>query len=211
MTLATNKKVSSRAFSLALTLLTCLMLPAISHAYSAVAWVQEHPVSTVYAGWNFPSQKVADATALEGCRKTAKENGLSKVASKCKVMHRQKGAGAGALVCGNTGCSTSTGYDTRQDAVDRAYLLCQQHDYGDCRDTDITNWWDDAGYPKELPKKINVAKTCGPPPGRTVRSTYQCNNGDCTRTFENGCTVRFEAPYCHDPATGKWEWKADGC
>ena len=209
--MATNKRIHLRAFSWVLTLLTCVLVPATSHAHSAVAWVQAHPVSTNYVGWNYPTQKIADAAALEGCRKAAKESGLTKVASKCKVMHRQKGAGAGAIVCGKIGCAMSTGYETRQDAANMAYQKCEQDGYGDCRKTDVTNWWDDAGYRKQTVKNTSPAETCGPPPGRTVRSTYQCNNGDCTRTFENGCTVRFQAPYCLDPASGKWEWKADGC
>jgi hypothetical protein len=209
--MAANKKMLLGGFSRALTLVTCLLLPALGHAHSAVAWVQAHPVSTNYASWNYPTQKIADAAALDGCRKAAKENGLTKEAPKCKVMHRQKGRGAGAVVCGKTGCSMSTGYDTEQDAADKAFLQCQQKGFGECRGTDITSWWDDAGYPKPAPEVASMGKTCGPPPGRTVRSTYQCNNGDCTRTYENGCTVRFQAPYCRDPATGKGEWKADGC
>jgi hypothetical protein len=209
--MATNEVLFARALSQVLTLLACLMLPGLGHAHSAVASVDGQVVTTIYAGWNFPTQKAADAAALNGCRKTAKENGLSKLASKCAVVHRQQGPGAGAVVCGKDGCSISTGYDTKQDAVDRAYQQCEQHGYVDCQKTDITNWWDDGGYRKQAVKDVQSAKTCGPPPGQTVRSTYQCNNGDCTRTFENGCSVRFQAPYCHDPLTGKWEWKPDGC
>ncbi|WP_426174999.1 hypothetical protein [Massilia sp. TWR1-2-2] len=208
--MATKIEEFLRGFLSILSVLTCLLLPSVSHAHSAVAWVQGHSVSTIYAGWNFPTQKAADATALDGCRKAATESGLSKVASKCQVQHRQEHPGGGAIVCGINECSMHTGSDTEQGAVDRAYQHCVQN-YVECQKTEIRSWWDDAGYPKQVAKKEASAKTCGPPPGRTVRSTYQCNNGDCTRTFENGCKVRFQAPYCHDPATGKWEWKADGC
>lgn len=194
-----------------LVLCACLLLPGLSHAHSAVAWVDGQVTSTYYVGSNFITQKAADAAALDGCRNATKQSGLAKVASKCKVANRQKGPGGGAIVCGKTGCVTSTGFDTQQDAVDDAYRQCEQYGYGDCEKTDITNWWDDAGYRKQAPKNVQPAKTCGPPSGRTVRSTYQCNNGDCTRTFENGCTVRFQAPYCHDPFSGNWEWKPDGC
>lgn len=193
-----------------LALLTCLVLPALGHAHTAVAWVPGSSVTT-YAGWNFPTQRAADVAALDGCRKTAKENHLAKVASKCEVGLRQKGPGAGAMVCGKTGCSIRTGYDTEQEAANDAFQHCEQQNFGECSRTEITTWRDDAGYPKRLSDNAKPAATCGPPPGRIVRSTYQCNNGDCTRTFENGCTVRFEAPYCRDPATGRWEWKADGC
>ena len=136
---------------------------------------------------------------------------FEKKAGTCKVVHRQQGPGGGAFVCGKKGCSVSTGFDSEQDAVDRAYQQCEQQNYVECRKPVMTHWWDDAGYPKQTARNAPPTKACGPPPGRTVRSTYRCNNGDCSRTFENGCTVRFQAPYCHDPLTGKWEWKADGC
>jgi hypothetical protein len=209
--MTTKTEKSMKGFLRALTVFACLLLPGVSHAYSAVAWADDHSVGTIYAAWNFSTQKTADAAALNGCRKTSKENGLSKVASKCEVQHRQKGPGAGAIVCGEKECSMSTGYDTQQDAADMAYQSCEQQKQIKCQKTGITSWWDDAGYPKKSEPKTAPAKVCGPPPGRTVRSTTQCNNGDCTRTFENGCTVKFQAPYCHDPFSGKWEWKPDGC
>ena len=208
--MAVRIKKLTRAFQAFLALVVCLLLPGFSHAYSAVANAEGNSV-TAYVGWNFPTQKIADSMALNGCRTAAKEAGLSKLATNCKVWHRQKGPGAGAIVCGKNGCSVSTGYDSEQVAVDRAYQQCGEHKYVECQKTGITSWWDDAGYRKQTAQNTAPAKACGPPPGRTVRSTYQCNNGDCTRTFENGCTVRFQAPYCHDPFTGKWEWKADGC
>ncbi|CUI04226.1 hypothetical protein BN2497_3229 [Janthinobacterium sp. CG23_2] len=105
----------------------------------------------------------------------------------------------------------NSGFDSEQDVVQRTYLQCEQQNYVECRKAGITSWWDDAGYPKQAVRNAASTKVCVPPPGRTVHSTYQCNNGDCTRTFENGCMVRFQAPYCHDPLTGKWEWKVDGC
>ena len=194
-----------------LALLACLLLPGLSHAYSAVAWVKGHPVGTIYAGWNFPSQAKADLMALQGCRTAAKKVGLPKNDSSCAVLHRQKGPGGGAMVCGKADCFMQTGSDTEQDAMDEAYQLCEQNHSGECQKTNIASWWDDAGYPKKIVKNIATAKSCGPPPGRTVRSRYECNNGDCTRTFENGCTVRFQAPYCHNPSNGQWEWKPDGC
>ncbi|MET0341639.1 MAG: hypothetical protein ABW252_11610 [Polyangiales bacterium] len=52
---------------------------------------------------------------------------------------------------------------------------------------------------------------CQPPTGKVLRYHDRCSNGDCTRTFENGCSVRFDAPYCYDAVTGSWGWKPDGC
>ena len=101
-----------------------LLLPVVSHAYSAVAGADGNSATT-YVGGNFPTQKIADSTALNGCRTAAKEAGLSKLATNCKVWHRQKGAGAGAVVwqkgmrskhwlreragCGRPGISTMRG------------------------------------------------------------------------------------------------------
>lgn len=198
-------------FSVGLAVVVGLLMPSVSHAYTAVAGIQGHTVSTIYAGWNYSAQKTADEVALGGCRKTAKENGLSSEASKCEVLHRQKSSGAGAMLCGKTGCSIRTGYDTQQEAVDDAFQHCVQSKFSECPKENITSWWDEAGYPKQRMKKVVATETCGPPPGRTVRSTTHCDNGDCTRTFENGCTVRFQAPYCRDPFSGQWEWKPDGC
>lgn len=109
-----------------LALLACLLLPSVGHAYSAVAWVEGRAVTTTYAGWNFPTQKLADATALNGCRTAAKEARLTKLETNCKVLHRQKGPGAGAIVCGKTGCSVSSGFDTEQDAMGRSYQQCEE-------------------------------------------------------------------------------------
>ncbi len=198
-------KISSVLF-----LLVCLQLSTISHAFSSIAVVPDHPVDTIFAAWNFPEQKKADLFALDGCRSAAKKSGLSKIISKCAVVHRQKNPGAGAISCGKNGCTMSSGSETEQVAAQSAYDLCEKK-YGECQSTNLTSWWDDAGYKKKLVKNVPPAKSCGAPPGRTVRSSSRCSNGDCTRTFENGCTVRFQAPYCHDPITGKWEWKPDGC
>lgn len=132
----------------------------------------------------------------------------------CFYLPGRASAGSGrggAIVCGKTGCNSSTGFQTKQAAVDEAYSQCQKQEYGDCQETNILGWWDEEGYAKEASPRGRTTKTCGPPPGSTARSTYQCSNGDCIRTFENGCAVRFQAPYCHDPFSGKWEWKPNGC
>ena len=55
------------------------------------------------------------------------------------------------------------------------------------------------------------AASCQPPAGQVLRYSDRCYNGNCTRTFENGCSVQFQAPYCYDALKGKWDWKPDGC
>lgn len=194
-----------------LLLLVASLTPLFSQAYTAIAQVDGTPRGTIYAAWGYATQKEADLAAVKGCRAYAKESGLTKKSANCAVIHRQKGFGGGAMVCGVGGCAMSTGVDTQQNAVDRAFRQCEQKKLGDCQTTDITSWWDETGYGQPSTPKREAKSNCGPPPGRTVRSTYQCSNGDCVRTFENGCAQRFQAPYCHDPISGKWDWKPDGC
>ena len=66
----------------------------------------------------------------------------------------------------------------------------------------------DEPAPTPVPKKL---KACNPPTGKTLRYSDNCYNGDCVRTFENGCQKRFQAPYCYDALSGGWSWKPDGC
>jgi len=47
--------------------------------------------------------------------------------------------------------------------------------------------------------------------GKALRYSDHCFNGDCTRTFEDGHQVRFQAPYCYDSLSQQWVWKPDGC
>lgn len=204
-----------------------LALPGIGQAHTSVAWVQDQAVLTTYAAWDFAKQREADEAALEGCRTRARTAGLGKLASMCRVAHRQTGAGAGAIVCGRKGCATRTGYDAPGEAMDVAYQSCVQEKYENCQTSEITTWWDEVGYENSLAdgraraktqakptanaKGLSRSKACRPPAGPPIRSTTHCNNADCTRTFANGCAVKFQAPYCLDASTGKWDWKADGC
>jgi len=62
-----------------------------------------------------------------------------------------------------------------------------------------------------LADALRAPGQCQPPAGRVLHYRDQCSNGDCRRTFENGCSVRFQAPYCYDALSGEWTWKPDGC
>lgn len=109
-----------------LLLLLASLTPLFSQAYTAIAQVDGTPHGTIYAAWGYANQKEADLAAVKGCRAYAKESGLAKKAATCAVIHRQKGFGGGAMVCGVGGCAMSTGVDTQQDAVDRAFRQCEQ-------------------------------------------------------------------------------------
>lgn len=58
---------------------------------------------------------------------------------------------------------------------------------------------------------LSNLKNCEPPAGQPLRYRDSCINGDCVRTFNNGCQKHFQAPYCYDLLQGRWDWKPDGC
>ncbi len=190
-------------------LLTFLFASA-SHAATSVAYVDGKSVRSIYVAWNHPTQAAADSLALRGCRDAAKKAGIA-AAEKCVVRARYTDPGAGALVCGQAGCAWVVGQPGEQAAADQAYRDCVAADNGNCNATNITTWTDKAGGARPAKARAAPTRQCSPPAGRVVRSQTRCNNGACTRTFENGCTVQFEAPYCHDPFSGQWTWKPDGC
>ncbi|MET0857924.1 MAG: hypothetical protein ABWY27_14305 [Telluria sp.] len=187
--------------------LIALLFASIGNATTAVAYAKGQVPQTIYITWSQPDQATADALALKGCREAAKKAG----AAKCVVGGRHPVLGAGAVVCGKADCYWVYGHDTEQEAADAAYGECAKADKPNCNATNIVTWTEKVGDAK-LPKpRAAPAKQCSPPAGRAVRSTTRCNNGACSRTFENGCTVQFTAPYCHNPFSGQWEWKPDGC
>lgn len=200
-----------RVLFYALLPLALASFPHTSSAHTSIAWVQDQTVKTTYAAWDFSTNRKADIAALEGCRTRARSAGLGKLAMKCRVVHRQVGPGAGAIVCGRKGCAAQTGHETVEDATRIAHDTCVRENYENCQTSEITTWWDEAGFAGPQVKNSPRPAACRPPPGQPIRSKTNCSNSSCTRTFENGCTVSFEAPYCLDPLTGKWDWKADGC
>jgi len=199
-----------RRISLAYVLLAMLIAPAVSFAYTSIALVKDYPMDSNDVVWNATTQKDADASAIKGCLAHAQESGVPKAVRKCVVVLREKNPGFGSIVCGRSGCGWIAGVANKQDAVDLAFQACSK--YGECPDTGLTAWEDVVGYPP-VAQATSPAKTasCTPPPGRIVRSRTSCNNGDCTRTYENGCQVQFTAAQCFNPFNNNWEWKPDGC
>ncbi|MET0858359.1 MAG: hypothetical protein ABWY27_16540 [Telluria sp.] len=188
--------------------LTVFLFASIGNAATSVAFVKGQATQTIFIAWSQPNQAIADALALKGCRGLAKKAGTS---AKCVVGGRYAQLGFGAIVCGKGDCAWVTGRASAQAAADDAYRECVAADTADCNGTDIMTWTEKVGGVQPAIKPSAPARQCSPPAGRAVRSTTRCNNGACSRTFENGCTVQFQAPYCHNPFSGQWEWKPDGC
>lgn len=192
------------------TLCSLLWLPLTAHCHSSVAHVPGKPVGTIYAAWSYPTVREADEAAVKGCQSEARKNRIATQKRSCTVFHRQAVPGAGAIICGAKGCSVSSGFSSKDEAMVSAYRQCERDGFKDCQRTGITTWVDEAEY-RGATSNLQVEKGCAPAAGKTLRSTYRCQNGDCLRTFENGCTVRFQAPFCFDTLKSTWEWKPDGC
>lgn len=177
-----------------------------SNAYTAVAAPDRSSGTSAFA-YGSPSQAKADASALAECKKKL----TSAKGAKCTIWHRAKAEGYGALSCDGV-CSVVTGAVDVGEAASRAIHNCMEDannsESGCLSDLHV---WVDRNFSE--PPKVATAKpkACSPPTGKTVRSTTQCDNGACVRTFENGCQVKFDAPYCLSPVTGKWDWQPDGC
>jgi hypothetical protein len=187
--------------SISMTTLNCL-------AFTAVAGIPGESKSSLTWSWDYSNQKEADISALEGCRVTARKNGLGKLAGKCKVHTRAKGPGYGALTCGKNGCSWATGYDDLQQAVDAAYTRCSES-YKDCNSKNIQNWEDRRGFKMSNAKSDN--RSCIPNTNAR-KCKYSCTNGNCLVTYENACQIRvqvqpnLERVFEYDPSKGATDW-----
>lgn len=64
---------------------------------------------------------------------------------------------------------------------------------------------------KEVARKEASQFNCSPPKGDRQQYEDECTNGDCVRTYSNGCKKRIQASHCYDSLQGDWVWKIDGC
>lgn len=115
--------------------------------------------STLYRASNFDTQAEADKAALTGCRTLVRRGRHAKTAAKkCAVVDRGRGRGYGALLCGDNGCSSSSGYDSEQAAADAAHDHCTAN-YKNCQQTSIDSWLDTAGFPREVPVQPQMQRS----------------------------------------------------
>lgn len=184
-----------------------IMFSRSSFAFTAIAAVEGHFSDTWGIASNYATQKEADNEALNGCRDSAKNNGLQKLAKQCKVMAKGKGSGYGAIVCGAEGCSWTLGYNTGQEAVDAAYASCSKS-YSNCKQNDIQFYEDFAGFTSSPSQ--NTANDCRPR-SNSLRCSSSCSNGDCIVTYENGCKMRVQVQPRFNGFTNVWEYPAPNC
>lgn len=185
---------------------TILVLFSLSisnaYAFTAIAFPEESGDQYYYYK-GADTQKEADTYALEGCRVHARSKGNVELAKTCKVQHRQKGSGYGAVSCGENGCTFISGYSDNQEALDTAYSNCSKS-FKNCNNTNMNAWFDD-NFPTKKgskPKQVISKNTHN----NTVTCNNSCSNGRCVRTFADGRKEVWQAPRKFNPLTNNWEW-----
>ncbi|WP_187360110.1 DUF4189 domain-containing protein [Chitinolyticbacter meiyuanensis] len=159
--------------------------------------------------WNSATKAEAEASALAACREEARKALGPKAELKCKILATYPGPGYLAVAkSANQSGFSYVFHVEQQTAVDLAAEKCTAT-FGQCNEH--VSWFYDSVGVANNGKPQAKAKQCQPPTGRAVRFDETCNNGDCIRTFENGCSIHFQAAYCYDPIKQAWGWNSDGC
>lgn len=181
-----------------------------ANAFTAIALIENNVTKSIYRTSNYDVQKEADNAALQGCRATAKTNGIGKLAKQCKIEARAREPGFGAVVCGTDGCSWGTGFDDAQEVVDAVYARCAK-DYTNCQAIAITAFEDYAGFAKKTAsERAPVAADCRPRTN-TLQCSSSCNNGSCVVKYENGCQMRVQVQPRFNGFNNQWEYPAPSC
>jgi hypothetical protein len=126
----------------------CAVLVVFSgsaQAFSAIAEIAGNSLKSIYIAVDYDVQKEADNAALQGCRATAKANGIGKVAKQCKIVTRARNPGFATMICGVDGCSWGLAFDSSREAIDAVYAACVKS-FTNCTDKDIRFWEDRAGF-----------------------------------------------------------------
>ncbi len=190
---------------MAVLFLSLSCMTTLARAEFAVANVQTPSGNHYFWKTSAPSVSAAEKIAMKNCKEEKKKQGYK---SDCVIIGSGKGPVYLAFFEASNG-GFGWGYSSdRQSAIDTAYLKCSE--YGECPRT-ATSVVFDEGPNVALVANNQLGKQCSPPTSGTVRYRYSCNNGDCLKTYENGCTIRFQAKQCFNPFTNQWEWKPDGC
>ncbi|VVD88673.1 DUF4189 domain-containing protein [Pandoraea anhela] len=181
------------------------------YAASAVAGVRTANGLRYLYVTNQTSMAKAKLAALDRCRLQLASGSRG---GRCDVLMAGNGPAYWAVVrAGNGEVGVALG-DTQESAVQDAFVVCQRGGE-QCSLDSAQIWFDNGQRPgKRLPppKAAQAAPTqCRIPTGQVVRMRTQCVNGECTRTYENGCTIRFQAARCLDKETHSYVWRPNGC
>ncbi len=192
--------------------LLCAVMIAFSgsaQAFSAIAVIAGNSPKSIYRANNYDVQKQADNYALQGCRATAKTNGIGKLAKQCKIVSRAPNPGYGAIVCGVEGCSWGMAFGSAQEAIDAIYADCAKS-YTNCRDKNISFWEDRAGFVNPAAVSAPALADCRPQTN-TLQCSSSCNNGSCVVKYENGCQMRVQIQPRFNGFNNQWEYPAPSC
>jgi len=192
-----NNKMLGRFLALSFSFL-CLVPQAYGAAAVAAADTLEG-ISYFFVG-SQPTVAKARELVLRNCR-----NG-SGPKEKCSIAGATEGPKYWAVFHASNGSIGLAWNSDRQKAIDEAYASCSKR--GACANDAENVWFDEGQTVAQAPASSG---NCTPPSGNVVHSQFACNGGDCVRRFDNGCTVRFQAPSCYDPVQQKWDWKPNGC
>lgn len=127
----------------------------------------------------------------------------------CRIISQSKPASGGyaAVATSKLKWGAVTGYGSQQDANTAALQSCASVTSTEDVCNVVMSFYDssrDVAHP--VAKVARKSAT-----SNLVSHSDSCYNGDCIRTFDNGKKVRFQAPYCYDVLSGKWDWKPGGC
>lgn len=59
-------------------------------------------------------------------------------------------------------------------------------------------------------KPVASQQSCRPN-AQTIHCSYQCTNGNCVLTYENGCQMRVQVQPKYDPFSNQWTYPAPSC
>jgi hypothetical protein len=186
-----------------------IALAGSAYAFTAIAVIAGNSPRSIYRANNYDVQKEADNAALQGCRATAKTNGIGKLAKQCKIVSRAPNPGYGTIVCGVDGCSWGMAFGSAQEAIDAIYADCAKS-YTNCRDKDINFWEDRAGFPTGTTVSAPISGDCRPRTN-TLQCSSSCNNGSCLVKYENGCQIRVQVQPRFNSFNNQWEYPAPSC
>ncbi|WP_087688099.1 DUF4189 domain-containing protein [Pandoraea sp. PE-S2R-1] len=182
-----------------------------SFAAAAVAGIRSGgTLRYVFVG-NQTSMAKAKLVALDKCRSQLAPG--RRGGGRCEIIMAGNGPAYWSVVHASNGEIGVALGDEKAAAVQDAFVVCQRG--GDCAIDNAQVWYDSGQRPGKRPPAPQAAQApqpqCRIPTGQVVRMQTRCNNGECVRTYENGCTVRFQAARCLDRETNSYVWRPNGC
>ncbi|WP_353191797.1 DUF4189 domain-containing protein [Pandoraea pnomenusa] len=179
-------------------------------AASAVAGVRTASGFRLIYVTNQTSMAKAKIAAMNRCRVQFASGSRG---GRCEVLMAGNGPAYWAVVRASNGEVGVALGDTEAAAIQDAFVVCERG--GQCSLDNAQVWIDNGQRPGQRlppPQAAQAAQAqCKIPTGQIIRMQTRCDNGQCVRTYENGCTVRFQASRCFDKETNSYIWQPKAC